>query len=191
MLTLKVSVAPRFVVKSGADSRYTSGRRVSNRLLTPISAKAQNVSKDASGHVSRRELIRSSTLLTAFAAITLPTSPAEAFLGIGEKSAQDQYVEDTTNVIEKTQKLLNLSRDDPAKADAVKEVRSLTNTWVSKYRRDDRFAGKPSFGNMYSVLNAISGHYNSFGPEAPIPKKRLDRILKELSDADRLLARGR
>jgi len=43
---------------------------------------------------------------------------------------------------------------------------------------------------MYSVLNAISGHYNSFGPEAPIPRKLLDRITKEL-DAERLLARNR
>jgi photosystem II Psb27 protein len=63
--------------------------------------------------------------------------------------------------------------------------------WVAKYRRDDRFAGKPSYSNMYSVLNAISGHYNSFGPEAPIPKKRLDRITKELADAEKLLARDR
>jgi photosystem II Psb27 protein len=62
---------------------------------------------------------------------------------------------------------------------------------VAKYRRDDRFAGKPSYGNMYSVLNAISGHYNSFGPEAPIPKKRLERINKELSDAEKLLSRNR
>ena len=63
--------------------------------------------------------------------------------------------------------------------------------WVAKYRRDDRFAGKPSYSNMYSVLNAISGHYNSFGPEAPIPKKRLERINKELVDAEKLLARNR
>lgn len=32
--------------------------------------------------------------------------------------------------------------------------------------------------NTYSVLNALAGHYNSFGATAPIPKKRLDRINK-------------
>ncbi len=32
--------------------------------------------------------------------------------------------------------------------------------------------------NTYSVLNALAGHYNSFGATAPIPKKRLDRIVK-------------
>jgi hypothetical protein len=32
--------------------------------------------------------------------------------------------------------------------------------------------------NTYTVLNALAGHFNSFGPSAPIPKKRLDRIVK-------------
>lgn len=32
--------------------------------------------------------------------------------------------------------------------------------------------------NTYSVVNALSGHFNSFGASAPIPKKRLDRIQK-------------
>lgn len=32
--------------------------------------------------------------------------------------------------------------------------------------------------NTYSALNALAGHYNSFGPTAPIPKKRLDRLTK-------------
>jgi len=32
--------------------------------------------------------------------------------------------------------------------------------------------------NTYSVLNALAGHYNSFGTTAPIPKKRLERINK-------------
>lgn len=45
--------------------------------------------------------------------------------------------------------------------------------------------------NTYSALNALAGHYNSFGTNAPIPKKRLERIEKELGDAERLLERGR
>lgn len=32
--------------------------------------------------------------------------------------------------------------------------------------------------NTYSALNALAGHYNSFGTSAPIPKKRLDRLVK-------------
>lgn len=30
----------------------------------------------------------------------------------------------------------------------------------------------------YSILNALAGHFNSFGPTTPIPKKRLERIEK-------------
>ena len=45
--------------------------------------------------------------------------------------------------------------------------------------------------NTYSALNAVAGHYNSFGADTPLPKKRLDRVVKELEDADKLLARGR
>lgn len=32
--------------------------------------------------------------------------------------------------------------------------------------------------NTYSVCNALAGHYNSFGNEAPVPKKRLERLVK-------------
>lgn len=32
--------------------------------------------------------------------------------------------------------------------------------------------------NTYSALNAIAGHYNSFGADAPLPKKRLERVQK-------------
>ncbi len=70
-------------------------------------------------------------------------------------------------------------------------MRQATNTWVAKYRRDNQFSGKPSYGNTYSALNAVAGHYNSFGSDTPLPKKRLDRVVKELDDADKLLARGR
>lgn len=45
--------------------------------------------------------------------------------------------------------------------------------------------------NAYSALNALAGHYNNFGTNAPIPKKRLERIEKELDDALRFVTRGR
>jgi photosystem II Psb27 protein len=62
---------------------------------------------------------------------------------------------------------------------------------VATYRREPKVSGRPSYSNTYSVLNALAGHYNSFGATAPIPKKRLDRINKELDDATLYLSRGR
>lgn len=37
--------------------------------------------------------------------------------------------------------------------------------------------------NTYSALNALAGHYNSFGATAPIPKKRLERLTKVSSSS--------
>lgn len=45
--------------------------------------------------------------------------------------------------------------------------------------------------NTYTALNALAGHFNSFGTTAPLPKKRLERIQKELDDATKMLGRGR
>eukprot|EP00355_Strombidium_rassoulzadegani_P010545 CAMPEP_0168619074 /NCGR_PEP_ID=MMETSP0449_2-20121227/6410_1 /TAXON_ID=1082188 /ORGANISM="Strombidium rassoulzadegani, Strain ras09" /LENGTH=184 /DNA_ID=CAMNT_0008659989 /DNA_START=88 /DNA_END=643 /DNA_ORIENTATION=- len=154
-------------------------------LAAPVRAHQQQ-QQSYSPHVGLGAALTAATALVAGA-----PSPAQAFLGFGGQTAQDRYTADTSEMISKTNALLAMPRDDPGKKDAVAEVRTLTNVWVAKYRRDDRFAGKPSYGNMYSVLNAISGHYNSFGPEAPIPKKRLERITKELSDAEKLLSRNR
>ena len=57
-------------------------------------------------------------------------------------------------------------------------VRGEINSWVARYRRDTTFSGRPSYGNTYSAVNALAGHLNSFGPTAPLPKKRLERLVK-------------
>lgn len=49
---------------------------------------------------------------------------------------------------------------------------------MARYRRDTTFSGRPSYGNVYSAVNAMAGHLNSFGPTAPVPKKRLERMIK-------------
>ena len=67
----------------------------------------------------------------------------------------------------------------------------MTNEWVAKWRREKDFSGRPSFSNVYSSLNAISGHYNNFGTRYPLQKRRSDRITQELSDAKKFLERDR
>ena len=51
------------------------------------------------------------------------------------------------------------------------------NDWTAKYRNSG-LAGRPSFSNLYSVVNALAGHWNNFGADAPVPKKRIGRITK-------------
>jgi len=74
---------------------------------------------------TRRGALGLSLLSTA--ALAIPASPASAFLGIGDQAAQDRYLAETKTVIDKTNYMISLARDDPAKAGAVADVRSLTN----------------------------------------------------------------
>jgi Photosystem II Pbs27 len=61
---------------------------------------------------------------------------------------------------------------------AVKELKKEMNSWTAKYRTNGKVGGRASFSNMYSAVNALAGHWNSFGADAPVPKKRMTRITK-------------
>ncbi|KAK3184202.1 hypothetical protein Dsin_031488 [Dipteronia sinensis] len=102
-----------------------------------------------------------------------------------------EYVKDTEVVISKVRTTINLDKTDPNVASAVAELRDASNSWVAKYRREKALLGRASFRDMYSALNAVSGHYISFGPTAPIPAKRKARILEEMETAEKALLRGR
>ena len=84
-----------------------------------------------------------------------------------------------------------MDRNDPNVASAVAELRETSNSWVAKYRREKNLLAKVSFRDIYSAINAVSGHYVSFGPTAPIPAKRKARILEEVEAAEKNLLRGR
>ncbi|KAK0590476.1 hypothetical protein LWI29_027655 [Acer saccharum] len=102
-----------------------------------------------------------------------------------------EYVKDTEVVISKVRTTITMDKTDPNVASAVAELRDASNTWVAKYRREKALLGRASFRDMYSALNAVSGHYISFGPTAPIPAKRKARILEEMETAEKALLRGR
>ncbi|OIW12082.1 hypothetical protein TanjilG_15322 [Lupinus angustifolius] len=114
----------------------------------------------------------------------LPLAPALA-------ASDEEYVKETEEVINKVRTTITLERNDPNVAEAVAELRDTSNSWVAKYRREKNLLGRASFRDMYSALNAVSGHYVSFGPTAPIPAKRKARILEEVTTAEKALQRGR
>jgi hypothetical protein len=70
--------------------------------------------------------------------------------------------------------------DAADKDEQIKTLKKEMNDWTASYRTG-AYGGRPSFSNMYSAVNALAGHWNSFGSEAPVPKKRLDRIQKARS----------
>lgn len=100
-------------------------------------------------------------------------------------------MKDTEDVINKVRTTITMDKENPNVATAVAELRDVSNTWVAKYRREKALLGRASFRDIYSALNAVSGHYISFGPTAPIPAKRKARILEEMDSAEKALSRGR
>lgn len=132
---------------------------------------------------SRRDVI---TGTGVGAALLLALSPQRA-----RAASDDEYVTETTEVIGKVRSTISMDKTDPKVADAVTELREMSNSWVAKYRREKALLGRQSFRDMYSALNAVSGHYISFGPTAPIPNKRRIRILEEMDAVEKSLKRGR
>lgn len=164
-------------------------KTLSARRLSTVTRACQQDPLPAASSLTRRELSLSA-LAAAAAAISLtPAAPAQA--GLFGDGGEAQYQESTSKVITDALAAVALAKDAPNREDALKAVRAQTNDWVARYRRDGKFAGRPSFSNTYTALNALSGHLNSFGYTSAIPAKRLDRMVKELNDASTQLARGR
>ncbi|XP_073026267.1 photosystem II repair protein PSB27-H1, chloroplastic-like [Primulina eburnea] len=106
-------------------------------------------------------------------------------------ASDEEYAKETAKAIEKVRTTLNLDKNDPNISAAVSELRDISNGWVAKYRKEKTLLSRSSFREMYSALNAVSGHYISFGPTAPLPAKRKQRILEEMDTAEKALSRGR
>lgn len=143
--------------------------------ITPIRSKliSNAVSLPSTTTVRRREL------LSLAAGILSPSFllPATSALA----ASDEEYVREASEVIQKVRSTLNMDKGDPNIADSVAELREASNYWVAKYRREKALLGRASFRDIYSALNAVSGHYVSFGPTTPIPAKRKMRILEQIS----------
>eukprot|EP00798_Chlamydomonas_sp_ICE-L_P006533 gene6533-3175_t len=160
--------------------------------FSPVSKPTRAIRCAASNSevVTRRDLLAASVVTLG---VFSQAAPAQAFLGFGDDGVAmtEEYTKRTTNILAEVRTVLDLARDDPTKEEAVKALRTDINSWVAEYRREPKIGGRQSYGQTYSALNALAGHYNSFGATAPLPKKRLERVNKELNDAALFLSRGR
>ncbi|KAL7000341.1 hypothetical protein U1Q18_001490 [Sarracenia purpurea var. burkii] len=150
----------------------------------PIKSKLTTPTTSAASQPRRRDFLSLATAGTILSPLLLPATPAWA-------ADDEEYVKDTEDVIVKVRSTINMDKTDPNVAAAVAELRETSNSWVAKYRREKALLGRASFRDIYSALNAVSGHYISFGPTAPIPAKRKARILEEMDTAEKALLRGR
>ncbi|KAL7102295.1 hypothetical protein ACP275_08G110700 [Erythranthe tilingii] len=168
-------------------------------LMTPTSTPAAAHSKSFSP--IRSKLISTST--AAATPTTISTTRRRDFLSLSAgallltpvpfawAAPDEEYVKDTAEVINKVRKTITLEKTDPTIADAVAELRQTSNAWVAKYRKEKSLLARASFRDIYSAINAVSGHYVSFGPTAALPAKRKQRILEEMETAEKALSRGR
>ncbi|XP_041009070.1 photosystem II repair protein PSB27-H1, chloroplastic [Juglans microcarpa x Juglans regia] len=156
--------------------------------LSPIKPKFTTTitaTNSTNGHQPRRrEFLSLATTILSPAWLSVVSTPALA-------ASDEEYVKETEEVINKVRTTIQMDKNDPNVASAVADLRETSNSWVAKYRREKVLLARVSFRDMYSALNAVSGHYISFGPTAPIPAKRKARILEEMDTAEKALLRGR
>ena len=99
------------------------------------------------------------------------------------------YVEDTVDVADSLLSTIALGADDPARAEAEIEARSLSNGYVSRYRPRSSVNGLGSFTTMQTAINSMAGHYTNY-PNRPLPEALKERIAKELKKAETNATRG-
>ncbi|XP_030516950.2 photosystem II repair protein PSB27-H1, chloroplastic [Rhodamnia argentea] len=158
----------------------------SKLAAAPVAASASNAALPILRQPRRRRefLSIASVGILSAGLISQVASPALA-------ASDEEYVKETEEVINKVRSTISLDKNDPNVAGAVANLRETSNFWVAKYRREKALLGRASFRDIYSALNAVSGHYISFGPTVPIPAKRKARILEEVDTAEKALLRGR
>ena len=116
-------------------------------------------------------------MLTAFA--------GEAQAGV----LTGDYVEDTIAVSRNLRDLIDQPQDAEGHAQAEQDARTLINDYVSRYRPKPRVNGLTSFTTMQTALNSLAGHYASYA-NRPLPESLHDRLVKELTKAERTAVRG-
>merc|ERR1712087_405550 len=175
--------------KTTGAARAAGAASTRRRVNRNVSVRASKVGQGAKAGETQALKRRDSVVWGLVAGVLAVARPARAglFGGISE----DVYVNDTTQGLEFLKATVELTSDSTNKEMVVDSVRTESNKWVAKYRRQSNFQGRPSYGNTYSAINAVLGHYNNFSASTLFPKRRLERVVKEIDDAGKALSRGR
>ena len=99
-------------------------------------------------------------------------------------SMSGDYIQDTVSVIESLKEAIDISQDQEGRTETV----ALITDYISRYRNRPQVNSRVSFTTMQTALNALAGHYKTFG-NRPIPDQLQERLDKELSKAEVLVKR--
>lgn len=109
--------------------------------------------------------------------------------GASSSGLTGKYVDDTLFVIENVTQAISLPTDSPEQQQAQAKAKDQINDYVSRYRRNGKYAGLRSFTTMQTALNALAGHYSAFG-NRPLPQKLQQRLEKEFKTVSLFVQRG-
>ncbi|MBW4663925.1 MAG: photosystem II protein Psb27 [Chroococcus sp. CMT-3BRIN-NPC107] len=104
-------------------------------------------------------------------------------------SLSGDYRQDTLSVVNTLRTALDLSEDDPEKAQSQAVAREKINEFSARYQRDTSVAVLNSFTTMRTALNSLAGHYSSY-PNRPVPQKLKQRLQQEFKQVETSLSRG-
>jgi photosystem II Psb27 protein len=96
-----------------------------------------------------------------------------------------------SSLLEKMKAATMVKRGDPEIKDTVESARDEMNRFTSYYRRNNKVAGAASFSTLYTAISTLSGHFQNYGPEYPVPAKRQKRLLQQYAEIEKQIARGR
>ncbi|MGC9504855.1 photosystem II protein Psb27 [Baaleninema sp.] len=95
------------------------------------------------------------------------------------------YRDDTLALVNSLRTAIELPEGTPEKMTAQAEARQNIDDFFSLYRRDSSVSSLPSFTTMRTALDALAGHYRSYGnrPLSPKLKKRLEQEFRQVEAA--------
>mmetsp|Transcript_10298 Transcript_10298/g.18559 ORF Transcript_10298/g.18559 Transcript_10298/m.18559 type:complete len:181 (-) Transcript_10298:1604-2146(-) len=161
-----------------------------------IVCSSQGSQGSESARVTRRDLlvgIAAASVLAvapvAYAAeeVAAPEKPAPVF----DFKLSGDYKKDASQVVTNMRGVTGMARGTPGMAEDVASTRKNMNDFVALYRRNGNVSGSISFSTLYTAINTLSGHFQSYGNSYPVPEKRRKRLNAQYNDIEKALSRGR
>jgi photosystem II Psb27 protein len=104
-------------------------------------------------------------------------------------SLTGRYPDDVQLVIDTLKVAIDVTADNPDRAQINAEARRKINDFSARYRRNGSVSRLSSFTTMRTALNSLAAHYSSY-PNRLVPDKLKVRLLDEFKRSQIALNRG-
>jgi photosystem II Psb27 protein len=104
-------------------------------------------------------------------------------------SLTGRYAEDVQLVIDTLMTAIDVTADNPDRAQINAAARLKINDFSARYRRNEKVSRLSSFTTMRTALNSLAAHYSAY-PNRLVPDKMKARLLDEFKRSKIALSRG-